>query len=146
MARIDYYDIQDTIRSILDADATLDGVTVTVEEEVLFSAEQAPWVSIYLDRRDPTAGQPLAAGTRTRYRVQFSIWCWEYSLDSLKTAMELRDDLVGKVELVLMGNRSLSGKVGGLMLDGGAFMTAKDQGSWVTGAEILVSCDATAIT
>ena len=138
MARVDYYALEQEIQAILQADAALAGVRIVVEDEILFGAETTPWVGIYLDRRDAPADIQRIGGTRTDYRLRFSIWCWEYSLDSVSTAARLRDDLVGKVEVALMGNRTLNDLVATSWLEGGEFMSARTQGSWLMGAEIVL--------
>lgn len=146
MSRIDYFEIETEIAEILKADATIGGVQVTVEDDL--NLEVGPWVSIYLERRDPTAGQPLAAGTRTRMQLRFSIWCWQYSLDSITEACKNRDDLVGKVEVVLMANRSLNSKVNYSWLEGGEIQSARvpDTSGYVAGGEVVVIAEVMAST
>lgn len=149
MARVDYFDLENTIKSILEADSSLSGVTITVEGEVpgggvgLF-----PYVGIHIERRDPHGGQPLAAGQRTRLNLKFAIWCWEYSLESVAKAIQLRDDLVGKVEVALMKNRTINNKVACIWLDGGRLPSGKDPESngWLSAGEIIVIADVTAST
>ena len=51
MARIDYHAIGQAIQTVLQADAALAGVKVIVEEDVLTSPEEAPWVGIYIADR-----------------------------------------------------------------------------------------------
>ena len=149
MARIDYFAIEQQIQTVLQAAADLAGVMVTVEEELLFGAETTPWVGIYLDRRDAlAASQSLSGGQQTRYRLRFSIWCWEYHLESLAKALELRDDLIGKVEIALMGNRTLSGTVITSWLEGGEMPSVRAPGSqsWLAGGEVALIADAKATT
>lgn len=147
MARIDYFGLEDEIGKIFRADSTLEGVKVTVEDDVEF--EVGPLITIYIDRRDPTDGQSLSAGTRTRYLLRIIIWCWQYSLESLSNAIRLRDDLLGKVELVLMKNRTVSGKVQSLWLGGGELPSARiedDAPGYIAGGEIIVTMEVSATT
>ena len=149
MARVDYYAIELAIQTLLQGATSLSGVMVTVEEELLFGAETTPWVGIYLDRRDAPADlQGLSAGQRTRFLLRFSIWAWEYSLESVAKAIQLRDDLLGKVEIVLMGNRTLDGTVNKCWLEGGEMPSARLPGGsgWVSGGEIVLVADAVATT
>lgn len=149
MARVDYYAIEQAIQTLLQGAASLSGVVVTVEEELLFGAEATPWVGIYLERRDaPSDQQSLSAGQRTRFRLRFSIWCWEYSLESVAKAIQLRDDLLGKVEVVLMGDRTLGNTVSTSWLEGGEMPSARLPGGsgWVSGGEIVLVADALATT
>ena len=147
MARIDYFSIEDELGSLIRADETVQGVQVTVEGDV--EIEAGALVAIYLDRRDPTSGQSLSAGTRTRFQIKFIIWCWEYSLDSMSDAMKKRDDLVGKVEIILMKNRTISNKVSTSWLAGGAMPAQQLEGDfdgYVAGGEIVLIAEAVAVT
>lgn len=148
MARIDYYGVISEIRDILKADETLSGVQVTVEGNP--PLDSGPWIAIYLTRREAPEGQPLAVGTRTRMRLRVSIWCWQFSLESSEEASRLRDDLISKVEIALMGNRTINDKVAYLFLEGGQFMNDQLQNDtlngWVSGGEIALTMEAVAIT
>jgi len=149
MARIDYHDIETGIKAVLEADAALTGVTVEVEREFPFGgADVPPWVGIYLESRAaPEDMQSLSAGTRTRYLLRFSLWCMRFSIESVEKAMELRDDLLGDVEIVLMKDRTLGGKVSVSWLEGGDMASAQlpsDMGAgFLAGAEIVMVADVT---
>src|SRR3990167_4581511 len=132
MPRLDYYKIEEAIQTILKADTSLVGVHVEVEDEVIFGAESCPWLGIYLMSRSASSHlQGLSAGQRTRFQLNFSLWAWEYSLESQKDVMQRRDDLIGKVEVVLMNNRTLSvegvDNVAHLWLDGGDMSGGRDE-------------------
>ena len=149
MARVDYYAIETQIKSILDADSNLTGTTVSVEGEILFSAEQTPWVGIYLERREaPASLQTLAAGQRTNFLLRFSIWCWSFSLESITKAIQQRDDLLGKVEISLMSNRTLGNLVRKSWLEGGEMPSGRmpDNTGFVSGAEIILVAEGVAST
>jgi hypothetical protein len=149
MARVDYYALEEEIKVILDADPTVGvaGVPVRVEESVMFAAESTPAVYIYLDRRDaPAELQTLRAGSSTDFALRFSLWVWAYSLDGVKIASQIRDDLMGKVEVALMGNRTLNDKVRTSWIEGGEFMSAKEQEGWMMGGEIVLVARAQATT
>lgn len=148
MARVDYYAIENAIAAVLRADATLAGVTVMVEEELSF--QRGSIVGIYLDdRSSPQDLQAISAGTETRFIVNFTVWCWHMGIGRDRTmVMQQRDDLVGKVEIALMKNRTLSNTVNMSWLEGGEFISGPDpQGNqFMSGAEIKLSADVTAST
>lgn len=139
MARIDYAAIQSEIKTVLGADSTLAGVTIELERDGLSSPEQCPWVGIYLERRQ-IFRRPIAAGTRVDYKVSFLLWCYEYSIETIATAAQLRDDLLGKVEIALMKNTTLNGKVTTLALadDAGEFESARTNAGFLSGGSIRI--------
>lgn len=146
MARVDYYNIETKIQSALTGAAALAGVTVEIESELLFSMERTPWIGVYFDRRSP-ADQSLSAGQRTKYRLYFSVWCWEFNLDPV-AAIQRRDDLVGKTEVALMGDRTLDGTVRFSWLEGGQMPSGRlpEQTGFVSGGEIILVAEAEATT
>ena len=152
MARLDYYAIENQIKTILEADSDVTGhwgernTRVLIEREMVFGMDELPAVMIYLDRRDATPGQPIAAGTRTRLQLRFSIWCVDFHLDSMAMACEARDDLMGLVEVALMKNRDLDGKVGASWIEGGEFMSAENDGSFIAAGEIVLVADGVSTT
>lgn len=146
MPRVNYFDIESELAEILRANSTLDGVNITVES--VTELEAGSWVGIYLVGRELPEGQPLAAYTRMRYKLNFVIWCWEYSLDSIADAIRQRDDLVGRVEIALMKNSTLNGKVSYCFLEGGELQSAQvaETSGYVAGGEIILKADVTATT
>ena len=143
MARIDYYAIGNAIKTALQADATLSGVTVELETETLMSdAARGPGhVSIYLAGRSATPGQAVAKGTRQIYEIAYSIVCRAASLDPID-ALQKRDDLVGKVEIALMSlpDRSFTNRVESWYLGGGEFDRMDvDDGLMAAGEVVLVA-------
>ena len=153
MARIDYFGIEEAIVETLKADGTLGKVQYKIEEEVVMS--KAPLILINLASRelaDDNLGQPIAAGTRTRYLLNFSIWVYAFHLGGPADAAKVRAELLGKVELALMKNRTFNwdgegDRVGSSWLAGGEFQTgpATGQRGFVSGAEISLIAEATAI-
>lgn len=145
MARIDYWAIEQALKDTLEAN--LNGVSVRVEEEMIFGAEATPWVGVYLERREsPDALQTLCAGQRVRYRMTFSVWCWAYALE-MAVAMRERDDLLGKLELILMANREWHEQIEMSWIGGGELPSARleQNAAFVCGGEITVIADASAI-
>ena len=146
MARINYFNIETQIKAVLDADANLTGTTILVEEEI--AVQRGNVVGIYLDDRSAPADlQSISAGTRTRLLVQFSIWCWHFGIGrDRRPAMQARDDLVGKVEIALMGNRNLNSTVNTSWLEGGEFISGPDPtgDQFMSGAQVRLTVDVTA--
>lgn len=154
MSRIDYFSIEESIEDILKASSDLSegpsDVTVLVEEDISFAGGDI--IQILLKRRDaPEENQPIASGTITRYDVTFSIWCYGYALER-REAMKRRDDLVGKVEIVLQSNRMLGlpNLVNQSWFTGGDFENVQgpeESGDlFLSGAEIELVCDVKAIS
>jgi len=145
MARIAYFAIQEEIQRVLQADATLADVLVTVEEDGPKSGEQMPWIGVYLEDRED-AGESIAAGTRQVFNVRYGIWIYEYHPESVKQAAQLRDVLIGKVEIALMKNRTLNQNVEGVKILRGEFESAKDRAGFIMGGSIVVEILKTAST
>jgi hypothetical protein len=147
--RVNYYAIERAVQEILTKDDELANVRVTIEEELLFGAEATPWVGIYLDSREaPANRQRISAGRSTLYLVRLALWCWQYSLESVAKAIELRDDLVGKVEVVLMRHRTLKETVHMSWLEGGELPSARvpERTAWMSGGEIRLVAQVEATT
>ena len=121
MARFDYFQLERDIQTKLQADAGLAGVTILVEENVSFFENDH--VIIHLKRREvPDEMQSFSAGTRMRMLLRLELVCVSFAFE-LAVARENRDDLVGKVELALMGDRQFSNslQVNSSWIEGGEF-------------------------
>lgn len=141
MARIDYSAIRQELREIIAADPAFTGMQIVTEEEVMFGLDQAPWIAIYLERREAPEGQYLSAGTKQLYRLRFSIWVFTCALE-MPSAIRQRDEIIGKLEVLLMGQRTINDMVETSWLEGGEMPSAKmpDNIGVVVGGEIrLVS-------
>ena len=139
MAAIDYHGILTTLKTLLEADATLAGVPVRVEEDPTFDlAGAGTALVIMLNSRRESPGQPLAAGKRIRWHIRVSVWSVGYGL-SFEEAAQRRDSLVGALELVLMKNRTVSDKVGAGWVEGGDFLTVRaTDGNYALAETVLV--------
>lgn len=140
MAVVDYHGILTELKTILDADATLGDVPVFIEEDPQFDLSGAGRaIVLTLSSRREGGGQPLAAGKRTRWHVRIGVWAVGYAL-SFELAAKARDDLVGLLELVLMNNRTVSGKMAAGWLEGGEFISVRSQseGSYALAETIFV--------
>lgn len=137
MAAIDYFAQEEAIQAHLLADAALSGVPVLVETEL--TVERKKGVIITLERRDAEPSQAIAAGTRTLYRIRFSLICVGWA-ETLKAAAQQRDDLLGAVEVALMNNRdSLTASIGSYYLEGGEFEVGRDSGFMAAATIILIA-------
>ena len=140
MSAVDYHGILTSLKTIFEADASLDNVPVFIEEDPQFDLMGAGSALVLtLGSRREAAGQPLAAGKRTRWNVRLSVWAVGYAL-TFEQAAKARDDLVGVLELVLMNNRTVSGKVAAGWLEGGEFISVRNQneGSYALAETVFV--------
>lgn len=114
------------IKALFDGDATLQAIRETftdVEAELLISPERTPWIGVYGTSRD-VDHEPLAAGRRLSYNYRITIRVVAFNQENLAAAAKLRDDIIGQAEIVLIQNRTLSGTVNTLRLEGGDMMSA----------------------
>lgn len=140
MPRADYWGAVKEIQHIIQSQ--FNDLTVRIEEDMQFAAEQTPWVCVYLDSREVPDDQPLAAGRVTRLRVRFSIWVWCFNME-LAAAVKARDEWVGDIESALLANRTLNDRLDGLWIEGGELPSAKDPDTpgFFSGGEILIASD-----
>lgn len=127
MAAIDYAGIKVAMKALFDGDATLQAIRETftdVEAELLISPERTPWIGIYGESRD-VDHEPLASGRRLFYRYLITVRVSAYDPENLAAAAKLRDDIIGQAEIVLLQNRTLSGTVTTLRLEGGEMMSGQ---------------------
>lgn len=144
MPRFDYIGLLREMQTLLQLDPSMTGVTVTVEKQGVNAVELSPWVNIRLDRRDAPE-QYLAGNTRQRYILRIVLTCVQFALD-VEMAAQLRDDLLGTVEVVLMKNRDISQLVSTSWIDGGAFDITSEDAGFLANAEIVLLADVTATT
>ncbi len=137
MAVIDYYGIEEAIKSVIDAELSGNFICL-VEQEIMLDPDRS-FIGIYLNRRDAPADiQTMSAGQRTRYDLTVSIWVYTMALE-VALAAEIRDDLIGNLERELMEHRStING--GDFFIQGGEFQSAKDDEGefFVLGAETVL--------
>lgn len=156
MAGIDYDAIQDNVAAAIAAGSGLtsaDGVQVLIEEEfsqVVGAIDNGKIVIVYLDDRVTTAGQPLAAGQRTRMDIGFSILVAGVAINSFRAAAAIRTDLISKVEIALMNDRKLNDSVASSWLLGGEFFSMRKKASmglvYMAIGEVKLVAQATAST
>ncbi len=146
MSAIDYWAIRTAIRTVLKRDENLDNVYIHIEEEFIFGVESTPAVIIYLDGREaPDDMQSISAGKKTRYLLTFSLWCYEYNMESVALAIKARDTLIGNVEIALLRDHSLESTVTKSWLEGGGMFSARtEEGQFFASAEVILVADVTA--
>lgn len=146
MAAVDYFGIAERIVEILKLDDRLQTVPITAEAALPMTTLDQGLIVVEATRRRAMDGQPIAAGRRLRLEVDYAIWCYGFALDQQQGApYRVRDDLIGRVELVLMANRQLRDGVNVLYLNGGEFDTVQIQRGFLIGGSVLTTVEALAI-
>ena len=136
MARIDYTGLLRATRDVLEADPNVRAARATVEiGRAVVPTASSPHVNIYEGRRSP-ATQMLDGGASQWYFVRWTIVVSVFSGEGMEDAMAQRDELLGHVEVAMMGSRNLGGFLANkpLLLLGGELMSNKgDVGFWAQG-------------
>jgi len=132
MALIDYNAIATGIATVIRSDATLGepgrNVTVVIEPGIVHSIEATPWIGIYLSRRDaPATMQKLRAGSSLDLELGFTLAVVEHSFDGFPEAARLRNDILGRLEVVMLNNHTLDGTVQTSWINGGVFENAEPE-------------------
>lgn len=115
--------------------------------EVVLEQEFEPkesWIGVYCQGATaPEGDQPLTASLKQRLRIRYEIWCWRFAMSNA-LAVQLRDELLGDLELALMRDRTFGGTVTASWLEGGRFGKQDDPqqlGRFFSGAEVVLICD-----
>ena len=150
MPAIDYQGVRDQLESILKADSRTSGARIFVEEEPQFGLSDAQKaIAVFMDRRSEQASDQMAsAGKRTRYTLSISLWTVYFDMSTYRAACDGRDALMGQLELVLMDNRTIGGKVTASWREGGEMFAARDANSqtFVAAAETVLVAEVSAIS
>lgn len=143
--RIDYWGLRLGIRAAINSWPGLETLPVLFEEGGEPATERLPAVLLYLvGRQTLPERQRISAGTRTDHRVVFSAWVMHYSLASLEDAVMRRDAMLAEVELALMQDRTLGGRLPKtLFLEAGAVQSGSDpkMTKFASAIETLIICD-----
>lgn len=143
MTDVNFQAIAEAVKARLDTAFANRTITPEVVIDQTFEPREA-WISVNLSSIDaPPDAQPLTASLKQRLQVRFEIWCWRFAMTNTQAA-ELRDALVGDVELALMLDRTLNGTVNTSWLEGGRFNRAEDPqslGRFFCGGEVVLVCD-----
>ena len=150
MAKVDYYALEENLQEILRNNLTsVEPHAITIEEppEAL-GLESNPSICIMLEGREvPEDIQTLSAHSRTRYHVKINIIVQAFDLNGFKNACELRDDVIGDIEDVLLDqtNWNTYTAIECILIDGGELETVKDEkGTYYAGGEIRFRLETTA--
>jgi hypothetical protein len=155
VAAIDYYDIAEAISAVLLADSAFAALNAKafIEEDFAHGMSDIGLAAmIYADRRAPHPQQPLAAGQQTRFVIKYSLWARAFALESMKAAVNKRDQFLGVIETALMRKRTLNHAgtdiVSMLWLEGGEMMTGKmpKANGFIASAETIVVVEKTSST
>lgn len=150
MARISYTATLKAIKQVIEEDPDVRRLEPRVEANAPIPVDlDKPFIAVYEGRRDPSGGQDLAAGTRTRYVVTYEVQVHCFSAESQADAGEQRDEVLGTVEIALMRKRSLGGALddSSLMLRGGPLGGgAGPQGGFISSGGLSISVEAVAST
>lgn len=143
---LDYFGIEQAVKDRLNDTDELADVSVKLEQELSFG-ERGRQVYIALQRRSAPEGlQSISAGSRTRFLLQISLWCFCWDL-SLEEAAHKRDHLISQVEVALMREPRSFGvnNVTSSWIQGGEFSSGEEEASFMSGGEIVLVVDATNI-
>lgn len=138
-----YWNIKQAIQSAIRT--ALPSVAVSIDQPIHYAES---WVGIFTDDRTADAdAQWQSDGSRTRFEISHRIEIWRYALGTAKAA-ELRNALLGDVELALMLDRTLGNVCETSWIDGGRFLAVADpnlRGAFWGGAEINLKVVASAL-
>lgn len=144
MAAIDYTNIKSEIKNVIESNTPR--ARVLVEREIYFGVDEPSIVAVYMMSRSvPADRQKLAAGTRGDFTISFLLRCVGFDLESTEKAAERRDSLLADVEIALMGNRDLNGKIEHLFLGGGDVIPPFQDSGFVSVGDIQLEVRARAI-
>lgn len=143
MAGVDYYSVQTEIKDILEDN--ISGAVVSIEDDITTALDDMPKIGIYLADIEVPPEQPLAAGTKLRQLLRFSIWCFASGYTTVADAAKNRDTLYNSVITTLMANATIRDTVTTSWLEGGEFQSARDEATdaLFMGAELILVCDIT---
>jgi hypothetical protein len=137
MPRADYWGLLVEVAEILREN--IPEAPVVIEEELMLALEMSPRIGVYLDSRTYPSAQPLAAGRISRIDLRLSVWVWCGALE-LVAAVKARDELVARVEEVLILNRTFHDKAVTSWLEGGELPSSRlpNANGFICGGEVAV--------
>ena len=146
-----YSTLVDAIAAQLKAYSGLAGVRVEIEQDPVLGLPDDGGRALVVEsmRRRPSPGQSMAAGTRLRNRLTVVISSVGFDMESFRAAANKRDDLIDKVELAIMADRTIGARTVNLELMGGEFYRASAPGNappFASIGETLLEMDVSAIS
>ena len=126
-------------------------VRVEVEQDPVFGLPDDGGRACVVEamRRTPSVGQSMAAGRRLRSRFTAIVTAIGFDMESYQKAARKRDDVIEKIELGIMSDRSIGGRVVNLEIQGGEFYRASapgNTGPFCSMGETLLEMDISAIS
>lgn len=139
MAQIDYYGIQEAIKTQLTTSLTNRKATIEIEPtEVPDSAY--PFIGIYLD--ESPRDLKFIGGTRPHIaKPVFRIACLEFHAEVMRDAIKKRDDFLKEVEEVLLLDRKFSGAAATSIITKVEFDTGKNNPGYLAEGDIILKMD-----
>lgn len=146
-----YDEIADAVGEQLKQWPGLAGVRVEVEQDPVLGLPDDGGRALVVEslRRRPSQGQSMAAGKRLRSRFSVVISAVGFDMASFRDAARKRDGLIGQVELCIMADRSIGGRVSNLEIEGGEFYRASapgNTGPFASVAETILEMDVSTIS
>ena len=149
MARINYGALTVAIRDFIAGLAEVRAAQATIEvSRVVAKVGTTPFIGVFEQRRTKTTGQSLAAGTRVRYSVQWKIVVAALSGKGFADAALQRDDLIGRIEVAFLNDRTAGGAFPnkGLELAGGELRSGPGDGGFIAEGDLDLSWEVEATT
>ena len=153
MAEINYTEIAEKVKSILEADERIkniqrvddtggtDAVTVVVDEPFNNKAEATPFIGIYLDTWETPADEELIGGASPSLtRIGLELWMYEWHLENIECSKR-RDNLLRRVKEALKADRTLSGTVQMTRFQGGEFDSPIKTEGFFKGVSLKLECE-----
>lgn len=111
MAMPDFHNVEERVKTVLEAYAGLSGVPVGIEEAFPFAYATQKWIGIFLDEvvQAPTEMQEISAGKRVVFRIPIKVVCTGFSLNSHSEAMNQCADVVKNAIEALVSDSSSAG-------------------------------------
>ena len=142
MAIIDYIGIENTIKTLLDADSRTNDNTIEVEGEFMLKPDQCPYIGIFLNTHETLEDTETIGGTNPYLTgLEIELWLYTFSFENYDAATR-RDTLLGNVMAVLKDNKTLSDTVLYFQFGGGTFENQKNTAGlgFFKGVSLTLEC------
>lgn len=141
MAAIDYNGIKTELKSILDSQTFTYQPEIGIEGDML-TESYVPYINIEIESRNDSPSQSISANTRQRYQMTLLLTVAVKNFDKSQAAL-VRDSIISELELFIMQNRTINGKVITLWLSGGDNIAAfvENFNSYVSAAGLRITAE-----
>lgn len=146
MSKIDYYQLAEDIKDMLDADPLTQNILKTIEVDEAASLEMGPSIDIRIEGRQiREQDQTINNSTSFRAYINVVLMIFVFDLDSKRHAMQTRDTIIGDVEMILLNDPTIGGKVDCALLDGGSLDSGQtQQNGYFCAGEVKINIELTA--